>query len=481
MQYFPFFFNLKNVSVLIVGGGEIALRKYQLLKRADANITLVAPEFLPELYRLALDNSDELVTGWYNPSLLTNRRFVISATNDEALNRRVHADCQSLNIPINVVDQPDLCDFIFPALVDRSPLVIAISSSGVSPVLARLLRAKIEALIPPTFGKLVQLAQKYRDAIRGKFQQIEFRRAFYEDFLQGKVAHLLFSGQEKQAEQALQIQLSDADVSYFKGEAYIVGAGPGDPDLLTFKALRLMQQSDVVLYDRLVSAEILDLCRRDAEKIHVGKEKGFHSKPQDEINALLVQFAQEGKRVLRLKGGDPFIFGRGGEEVLALQAAGIPYQIVPAVTSAIGAAAYAGIPLTHRNMAQSVQFSAIHAGNLGNDTFWKNAISYPQTLVFYMGMHVLPDIVSRLLEAGASADLPIAIVSQATTQQQKVVTGTLENIVAVTQKTSLPSPTLIIIGEVVHLHETLAWFGNTPQPESVFEILKPISDDSQAR
>jgi uroporphyrin-III C-methyltransferase/precorrin-2 dehydrogenase/sirohydrochlorin ferrochelatase len=457
MQYFPFFFNLKNVSVLIVGGGEIALRKYQLLKRADANITLVAPEFLPELYRLALDNSDELVTGWYNPSLLTNRRFVISATNDEALNRRVHADCQSLNIPINVVDQPDLCDFIFPALVDRSPLVIAISSSGVSPVLARLLRAKIEALIPPTFGKLVQLAQKYRDAIRGKFQQIEFRRAFYEDFLQGKVAHLLFSGQEKQAEQALQIQLSDADVSYFKGEAYIVGAGPGDPDLLTFKALRLMQQSDVVLYDRLVSAEILDLCRRDAEKIHVGKEKGFHSKPQDEINALLVQFAQEGKRVLRLKGGDPFIFGRGGEEVLALQAAGIPYQIVPAVTSAIGAAAYAGIPLTHRNMAQSVQFSAI------------------------MGMHVLPDIVSRLLEAGASADLPIAIVSQATTQQQKVVTGTLENIVAVTQKTSLPSPTLIIIGEVVHLHETLAWFGNTPQPESVFEILKPISDDSQAR
>jgi uroporphyrin-III C-methyltransferase/precorrin-2 dehydrogenase/sirohydrochlorin ferrochelatase len=336
-------------------------------------------------------------------------------------------------------------------------LVIAVSSGGDAPVLARLIRAKLETWVPPTYGHLAGLAARFRHQVKNLFPNVQQRRAFWEDVFQGPIADRQLAGQGAEAERLLQAKI-DGDAPSAPGEVYLVGAGPGDPDLLTFRALRLMQQADVVLYDRLVAPAILELCRRDADRVYVGKQRADHALPQDQINQQLVTLAKQGKRVLRLKGGDPFIFGRGGEEIEELAAHGIPFQVVPGITAASGCAAYAGIPLTHRDYAQSVRFVTGHLKDGTSDLPWNDLVSPAQTLVFYMGLIGLPIICRELINHGRSADTPAALIQQGTTSNQRVFTGTLANLPQLVAEHEVHAPTLVIVGEVVTLREKLAWF-----------------------
>ena len=361
------------------------------------------------------------------------------------------------NIPVNVVDQPELCSFIFPSILDRSPVIVAVSSGGNAPVLARLLRARLETLIPSAYGALAILLGEYRYQVKQKLTSLTYRMRFWESIVNGPVAEMMMSGQKAKAEELLLQQLEQGLDSNRGGEVYLVGAGPGDPDLLTFRALRLMQQADVVLYDRLVSPQILNMTRQDAEKIHVGKQRAKHTMPQQEISNLLVTLARQGKRVLRLKGGDPFIFGRGGEEIEELAAAGIPFQIVPGITAASGCSAYAGIPLTHRDYAQSVRFVTGHLRDDSCDLDWSQLVQPGQTVVYYMGLLSLPEICKQLILHGRDPQTPIALIQQGTTPQQKVYTGTLHSMPALIASKEVKAPTLIIVGEVVSLHDKLSW------------------------
>jgi uroporphyrin-III C-methyltransferase/precorrin-2 dehydrogenase/sirohydrochlorin ferrochelatase len=360
-------------------------------------------------------------------------------------------------MPVNVVDSPQLCSVIFPAIVDRSPLVIAVSSGGDAPVLARLIRARIETWIPAAYGQLAGLAKQFRAQVKAKFSNVQQRRVFWEETFQGPIAEQALAGRSAEAARLLSEKLAGAAPRAL-GEVYLVGAGPGDPDLLTFRALRLMQQADVVLYDRLVAPAIIDLCRRDADRIYVGKQRSEHAVPQEQINQKLVTLAKEGKRVLRLKGGDPFIFGRGGEEIEELAANGVPFQVVPGITAASGCAAYAGIPLTHRDHAQSVRFVTGHLKDGSCDLPWAELAAPAQTLVFYMGLVGLPVICQQLIAHGRSADTPAALVQQGTTTNQRVFTGTLETLAQRIAQEQVQAPTLLIVGEVVQLREKLAWF-----------------------
>jgi uroporphyrin-III C-methyltransferase/precorrin-2 dehydrogenase/sirohydrochlorin ferrochelatase len=384
---------------------------------------------------------------------------VIAATDDMAVNRHVHESAIANGVPVNVVDQPALCTFIFPSVIDRDPLLVAISTGGNSPVLARNLRTRLEALIPAGYGRLARLFGAFRERAKQVFPDVVARRVFWDEILSGPLPDLVFNGREDEASLRLSRQF-DAIGQGGKplGDVSLVGAGPGDPDLLTFKALRLMQQADVVVHDRLVSREVLDLVRRDAERIYVGKKRGDHSVPQEDINQLLVKLAREGKRVCRLKGGDPFIFGRGGEELETLAAEGIPFQVVPGITAASGCSCYAGIPLTHRDHAQSVRFVTGHAKDGLPDLPWAELAAPAQTLVFYMGLVGLSEIARQLIRHGRSADTPVALVQQGTLPTQKVIIGTLGTIVQRCAEEVLEPPTLTIVGEVVALRAQLDWF-----------------------
>ena len=457
MEFLPLFHNLRGARVLVVGGGEIALRKSRLLADAGAVLRVVAPQIGTELRELIDSSGGEQILRGYSESDLNGCVLIIAATDDEPLNAQVSADARQRGVPVNVVDAPALCSVIFPAIVDRSPLVIAVSSGGDAPVLARLIRAKMESWIPPTYGHLAGLAARFRHQVKNLFPNVQQRRAFWEDVFQGPIADRQLAGQGAEAERLLQAKI-DGEAPSASGEVYLVGAGPGDPDLLTFKALRLMQQADVVLYDRLVAPAILELCRRDADRIYVGKQRADHALPQDQINQQLVALAKQGKRVVRLKGGDPFIFGRGGEEIEELAANGIPFQVVPGITAASGCAAYAGIPLTHRDYAQSVRFVTGHLKNNTTDLPWKDLVSPAQTLVFYMGLIGLPIICSELVKHGRSADTPAALIQQGTTTNQRVFTGTLANLPQLVAEHEVHAPTLVIVGEVVTLRDKLAWF-----------------------
>ena len=504
MNTFPLFFKLEDRKILIVGGGDVALRKADLLSRAGACITVLAPNICDELQALLSSSKHALIYENYNKSYMSGARVIIAATDDEALNHQIHADATDLNIPVNVVDTPHLCDFIFPAIVDRNPIVIGISSNGKAPVLARLLRARLETLIPQGYGKLAKLAGEFRTEVKAKIPTLTGRRQFWERAFEGKVSELMFAGNETQATTQLQADLDataaklastnndspaiepnytehpDAittDLSSLDtaaqthttvpvGEVYIVGAGPGDPELLTFKALRLMQQADIVYYDALVSPQVLDLCRRDADKVFVGKKRNNHAVAQLGINELLVNSAKEGRRVVRLKGGDPFIFGRGGEEIESLRAHGVPYQVVPGITAANAAASYAGIPLTHRDHSQSVRFvTGFLKAGAPNSNF-KSFLDTDETVVFYMGLHSLPRLTEGLIDAGRSENTPIAIVSNASMPNQQVLTGTLATIVELQEKNQLPTPALLIMGDVVALHHDLAWYNLQNQQHS---------------
>lgn len=457
MDFLPLFHNLKGRNVLLVGGGEVALRKGRLLADAGAALKVVAPEIDPQLNELALHSQGSVQLRGYQADDLQNICLVIAATDDEPLNAQISVQAQALGVPVNVVDAPKLCSVIFPAIVDRSPLIVAITSGGDAPVLARLIRAKIETWIPATYGQLAGLSKRFRARVKALFPNVQQRRVFWEDVFQGQIAESVFAGKLHEGERLLEEKIAGAAPRQL-GEVYLVGAGPGDPDLLTFRALRLMQQADVVLYDRLVAPAIVELCRRDAERIYVGKRRAEHALPQEQINQRLVTLAKEGKRVLRLKGGDPFIFGRGGEEIEELAAEGIPFQVVPGITAASGCAAYAGIPLTHRDHAQSVRFVTGHLKDGSCDLPWRDLVAPGQTLVFYMGLVGLPQICTQLIAHGRSAETPVALIEQGTTQQQRVYTGTLASLPELLAQQQVHAPTLVIVGEVVTLREKLAWF-----------------------
>lgn len=457
MDYLPVFFRIAKQPCLVVGGGHIAKRKVSLLHKADAIVTVIAPDVLPELREEILAHGGQVIESVYSDSILQNQRLVIAATNDDMLNKQVFADCEARNIPVNVVDAPELCRFIFPSIIDRSPVVIAVSSSGQSPVLARMLRTRLESVIPAAYGHLAEFVGKFRQQVQQALPDVSNRRAFWEKELQGRFAELVYNGRTEAAEQHLQLALKDHQ--QHAGEVYLVGAGPGDPDLLTFRALRLMQQADVVVYDRLVSQPILDLCRRDADMVYVGKARANHAVPQEDINHLLIRLAKEGKRVCRLKGGDPFIFGRGGEEIEELAEANIPFQVVPGITAASGCSAYAGIPLTHRDYAQSVRFVTGHLKDGTPNLPWSELIHERQTLVLYMGLVGLEEISKQLISHGMRPDMPVALVSHGTRPNQKVVTGEIGNIAQKVIDSGIHAPTLTIIGDVVKLQDKLAWFG----------------------
>ncbi|MGJ7547672.1 siroheme synthase CysG [Pseudomonas alloputida] len=457
MDYLPLFHKLQGGRVLVVGGGEIALRKARLLADAGAALRVVAPDVDGQLAALAREGGGEVLVRGYQAADLVGCRLVIAATDDPGLNAQVSADAQALSLPVNVVDAPALCTVIFPAIVDRSPLVIAVSSGGDAPVLARLIRAKLEAWIPSAYGELAGLAARFRHKVKSLYPDVNQRRGFWETMFQGPIAERQLAGQGAEAERLLQAMVDGAPVQQ-GGEVYLVGAGPGDPDLLTFRALRLMQQADVVLYDRLVAPAIIEMCRRDAERIYVGKRRADHAVPQDQINRLLVDLAQQGKRVLRLKGGDPFIFGRGGEEIEELAEHGIPFQVVPGITAASGCSAYGGIPLTHRDYAQSVRFVTGHLKDGTSNLPWDDLVAPAQTLVFYMGLVGLPTICAELIRHGRAASTPAALVQQGTTRNQRVFTGTLADLPELVARHEVHAPTLVIVGEVVQLRDKLAWF-----------------------
>jgi len=459
MEFLPVFLKIAGRNCLVVGGGDVASRKVNLLLRASGKVTVVAPEMSSALQRLseAGDISTQQVE--FSDEHLENISLVVAASNDQRVNKCVHDLASQKNIPVNVVDQPDLCTFIFPSIVDRSPVIVAVSTCGASPVLARLLRARLETLIPASYGRLATLLAGFREQVRKRFSSMPERRHFWEKILQGPVVEMVFSGKEAEAEHTIQSSIDAPQTSEATmGEVYLVGAGPGDPDLLTFRALRLMQKADVVLFDRLVPEEIVDLTRRDAERIYVGKKRDFHALRQEEISKMMVTLAKEGKKVVRLKGGDPFIFGRGGEEIEVLAQHGIAFQVVPGITAASGCASYAGIPLTHRDYAQSVVFVTGHLQDGTVNLDWEHLVQPRQTLVIYMGLYGVEVLSRELISHGLDASTPVALVQQGTTQHQRVMTGNLETIAAVAQASGEKKQTLIIVGDVVKLQQRLAWF-----------------------
>jgi uroporphyrin-III C-methyltransferase/precorrin-2 dehydrogenase/sirohydrochlorin ferrochelatase len=459
MKYLPIFYDLSVRPCLVVGAGEIAARKVRQLRKAEASVIVVAPEICKELKDLAESKEINYISEKFSEELLGDKMLVIAATNDQEVNRKVSELAKAQNIPVNVVDNPDLCSFIMPSIVDRDPVQIAISTGGASPVLARLLRARLESLIPASYGRLAQLMARFRGHVKQRYPKMQERRRFWEHILQGPVAEMIFAGQDEAALNALEKTLEQEESVIDKtGEVYLVGAGPGDPDLLTFRALRLMQQAEVVLYDRLVAPEIVDLCRKDAERVYVGKKRDQHALPQEEISRLLVDLAKQGKRVLRLKGGDPFIFGRGGEEIELLSAENIPFQVIPGITAASGCASYAGIPLTHRDYAHTCIFVAGHLKDGSMDLNWDALIQPRQTIAVYMGVMGLEELCRELIARGMSEQMPAALVQQGTTHKQKVYIGNLGNLPDFPKQNDIKPPTMIIIGEVVKCHEKLAWF-----------------------
>jgi uroporphyrin-III C-methyltransferase / precorrin-2 dehydrogenase / sirohydrochlorin ferrochelatase len=459
VSYFPAFFDLSGQRVLVVGGGEVALRKVSLLERTGALISVVAPEIAPELKERADAGAIDLALREFVPGDLDGVRMVIVATSRRAVNRWIAKLSESRNIPVNVVDDPEASRFIVPAIIDRDPVLVAISTGGASPVLARRLRERLEALIPRKIGELAAWLKELRGSTRRRLRGAGERRKFFETIVDGAAARRFIAGDTRGARRiAQQLLATTAAAPRAAGEVTLVGAGPGDPELLTLKALRALQDADVILHDRLVPAAVLDLARRDAVRICVGKAAGQVGSTQEEINALLIEHASQGKRVVRLKGGDPFVFGRGGEELQALAAAQIAYSVVPGITAAAGCAAYAGIPLTHRDYAHSVSFVTGHARSDGQEPDWRALASPGATAVFYMGLARLEHIVQQLMEHGAEPARPAAIIAQGTTAHQRVIAATLATLGRVSADANLESPALLVVGDVVALHSTLAWF-----------------------
>lgn len=456
MDHLPIFCQLRNRDCLLVGGGDVAERKARLLLDAGARLTVNARDYVPQFHVWADAGMLTLATGDFQPALLDTCWLAIAATDDDTVNQQVSDEAEARRIFCNVVDAPKAASFIMPSIIDRSPLMVAVSSGGTSPVLARLLREKLEAILPQHLGQVALYAGQLRARVKQQFATMGERRRFWEKlFMNDRLAQSL-ANQDKQAIAETTDHLLNTPLDH-RGEVVLVGAGPGDAGLLTLKGLQQIQQADVVVYDRLVSDDIMDLVRRDADRIFVGKRAGYHCVPQDEINQILLREAQQGKRVVRLKGGDPFIFGRGGEELETLCEAGIPFSVVPGITAASGCSAYSGIPLTHRDYAQSVRLVTGHL-KTGGELDWENLAAEKQTLVFYMGLNQAATIQQKLIEHGMQADMPVAIVENGTAITQRVIDGQLTQLGELAQQ--MASPALIIVGRVVGLREKLNWFSN---------------------
>ncbi|WP_150540125.1 siroheme synthase CysG [Actinobacillus vicugnae] len=456
MNYLPIFVDLKNRPVLVVGGGHVAVRKIDALLKAGANVKVVATALHKSLQRLVEAEQVEWLAKQFDAEQVKHAYLVIAATDDNALNQLVFETAESQQRLVNVVDDQPRCSYIFPSIIDRSPVQIAISSGGAAPVLIRLLREKLEALIPQNLGEMAEIATRWRHAVKAKFPQLTQRRRFWEKlFTHQAFQRLTENHQTVQAEALLNVELQRDNPVL--GEVALVGAGPGDAGLLTLKGLQSIQQADVVLYDALVSDAILELIRRDADKVFVGKRAGKHSVKQEDTNQLLVKYAKQGKRVVRLKGGDPFVFGRGGEELEILKSENIPFSVVPGITAALGATAYAGIPLTHRDHAQTAMFITGHLKPDGNKLKWETLAQGNQTLVVYMGMIKAAELAIELQKYGKPAETPVAIISNGTLPTQQVQTGILSELASLAE--NAPTPALIVIGEVVKLQKDLAWFG----------------------
>ncbi len=461
MDHLPIFLNVKDKRTLVVGRGVIAARKADLLLRAGSRVTIVTPELGDELSQLAEKYPFEHKAEALSADDLDGCMIVFGCSTDDSVNQQLCKYAAAAGIMVNVADQTDYSDFTMPAVVDRTPLLIAISSGGASPLLTRSIKARFETEIPAAYGRLAEFAGRYRDRIKAMVPNLTRRRRFWESMITGPVAEHVFSAQVEEAETLMDNLLDEASKDGEKppaGEVYLVGTGPGDPDLLTFRALRLMQQADVVLYDRLIGDGILNLVRRDAERIYVGKLPNDHSVPQEEIGRMLIRLAKDGKRVLRLKGGDPFVFGRGGEEIEALSENGIAFQVIPGVTAAVGCASYSGIPLTHRDHAQSCVFVTGHEKDGKLNLNWESLIQPRQTVVVYMGLSSLGSITSGFIANGADPATPAAVIENGTRAGQRVIAGTLESLKNKTDAAEIKSPALVIIGSVVTLREKLSWF-----------------------
>lgn len=480
MRYLPTFLDIKDQTCLLVGAGDVAARKLALLKSAGAVVRIVSPACSPAINAQVDGDRIVHVPSVFEPDHLDGCHLVISATDDQAVNAAVAAAAKARHVPVNVVDSPEQCSFIVPAIIDRDPITVAVSSAGTSPVLARWIRSRIETLLPHGIGKLAAFMGERRAAVQAALPEVGARRLFWEKLIKGLLPTTLSRGKTNEAEkmfhQALDQSATDTSTVPSQGRAYLIGAGPGEPDLLTFRALQRLQEADVIVYDRLVAPAIVDLGRRDAERIYVGKCRDAHTVPQEEISRLLVDLAQKGKIVARLKGGDPFIFGRGGEELQALAAAGLPFEVVPGITAASGCASYAGIPLTHRDYAQSVRFVTGHTkdGKLSLD--WGNLASSRDTLVFYMGLGAVEEICTQLASHGMPSDRPAALVEHGTTARQKVYTGTIETLAG--QIAGAASPSLLIVGDVVSLHHSLSWFEGSSEAEPSFLPGQPTQKPS---
>lgn len=459
MSYLPLFIETTGKKCLIVGGGKVASRKLIPILKAKMKVTLISPEIIEEIeLNFHKNNNLKIIKRKFEPEDIKGQFLIIVATNEKTINQKIAKLSKDNNILVNMAEDSLSGNTLIPSVVDRDPIKIAVSSGAASPILTRLVKTKLETVIPYSFSKLADIMMEYRDVVKKNFLKISDRRKFWEVFLDGPVSEMVLSGHIDKAKKALDESLKENKFLEKTGEVYLVGAGPGDPELLSFKALRLMQKADIVIYDRLVSRPIMNLIRQDAEKIYVGKQRADHAMPQENINQLLARLALEGKKVLRLKGGDPFIFGRGGEEIESLIKDDIPFQIVPGITAASGCASYAGIPLTHRDHSQACIFVTGHLRDGTVNLNWEMLAHEKQTLIFYMGMHGSKIICEELIKHGLSDETPAALIVKGTTEDQEVIIGDLKNMPKIIMERKIVPPTLLIIGDVVKLHNKLKWF-----------------------
>ena len=459
MSYLPLFIETTGKKCLIVGGGKVASRKLIPILKAKMKVTLISPEVIEEIELNFHKNKNlKIIKRKFKPEDIEDQFLIIAATNEKTTNQKIAKLSKDNNILVNMAEDSLSGNTLIPSVVDRDPIKIAVSSGAASPILTRLVKTRLETVIPYSFSKLADIMMEYRNAVKKNFLKISDRRKFWEVFLDGPISEMVLSGHIDKAKKALDESLKENKFLEKTGEVYLVGAGPGDPELLSFKALRLMQKADIVIYDRLVSRPIMNLIRQDAEKIYVGKQRADHAMPQENINQLLARLALEGKKVLRLKGGDPFIFGRGGEEIESLIKDDIPFQIVPGITAASGCASYAGIPLTHRDYSQACIFVTGHLRDGTVNLNWEMLAHEKQTLIFYMGMHGSKIICEELIKHGLSDETPAALIVKGTTEDQEVIIGNLKNMPEIIMERKIGPPTLLIIGDVVKLHNKLKWF-----------------------
>ena len=459
MQHFPLFLELKGRDVLIVGGGAAAARKAEVLAEAGGRVTVVADHPQAELIALEQQGRAAIERRAFEPEDVAGKLLVVCASPSAALDAHVSAAARASGVPVNVVDRPALCTFIWPAIIDRDPVTIAVSSAGTAPVLARSIRVRLEALLPANLGRLARFAEEFRAAVKATRPAGPARRRFWEGFFAGPIADALLVGDERRAREQMLTLINRREGAAAEGIVYLVGAGPGDPELLTLRALRVLQEADIIVHDRLIGPRILEYARRDADRIYVGKAPGSHARTQDEINALLARHARAGSRVVRLKGGDPFIFGRGGEEREYLLRHGLRVEVVPGITAATGCAAAAGIPLTHRDHAQTLIIVTAQGRDGVPNLDWRALARSGQTLAIYMGASAAEEVARRLIEQGCSPSTPAAVVANGTLAEQRVAVGELHQLGYLAQQVG-SGPALILIGEVVRHAE--AWAATVP-------------------